>query len=126
MPAYAGARFSPPAPVAMVVLRRPDDAQSVTDVPMLIDSGADVTLVPKPAVTRLGLVGTGRTYELVGFDGTSSQHESVQADLVFLRRRFRGRYLLIDAEVGIIGRDVLNHLRLLLDGPGLAWDQSTQ
>ena len=35
MPAYDGVRFSPPAPVATVVLRRPDDAQSVADVPML-------------------------------------------------------------------------------------------
>jgi hypothetical protein len=126
MPAYDGIRFAPPAPVATIVLRRPNDAQSVVNVAMLIDSGADVTLLPSRAVAPLGLVGTGQTYELVAFDGTSSQHESVQADLIFLRRRFRGRYLLIDAEVGIIGRDVLNHLRVLLDGPGLLWDQSTR
>ncbi len=61
------------------------------DVAMLIDSGADVTLIPKSAASSLDLVGTGQKYELVAFDGTSNQHESVQADLVFLKRRFRGR-----------------------------------
>ena len=116
----------PPAPVAHVVVRRPDGAQSVADVAMLIDSGADVTLVPKSAASSLGVVGTGQKYELVAFDGTSSQHDSVQADVVFLKRRFRGRYLLTDAEIGIIGRDILNHLRLLFDGPGLMWDQLAQ
>lgn len=126
MPAYDGVRFSPPAPVAMVALRRPSGGQSVSDVPMLIDSGADVTLIPRSAIASLGLVGTGQTYELMGFDGLSSEYESAQADLVFLKRRFRGRYLLIDAEIGILGRDVLNHLPLLLDGPALTWNQRVE
>ncbi len=38
-------------------------------------------------------------------------------------RRFRGRFLLIDAEVGVVGRNVLNHVRLLLDGPALSWEE---
>ena len=45
----------------------------------------------------------------------------MDASLAFLRRNFRGRYLLTDAEVGVIGRDILNHLRLLLDGPAMSW-----
>jgi hypothetical protein len=49
--------------------------------------------------------------------------EAVLANLAFQRTNFRGRYLLIDAEVGVIGRDILNHLRLLLDGPALHWEQ---
>jgi hypothetical protein len=30
---------------------------------------------------------------------------------------------LLDAEVGVIVRDILNHLRLLLDGPAMSWDE---
>ena len=123
MPAYEGSRFAPPAPVAKVVVRNPDGQSSVADVPMLIDSGADVTLIPKLVAQSLGLVAAG-SYQLVAFDGTASDAEAVQADLVLLERRFRGQYLLIDEEVGILGRDVLNHLRLLLDGPGLKWEQA--
>lgn len=43
-------------------------------------------------------------------------------DLLFLRRAFKGRFLLIDRESGLLGRDVLNHMPLLFDGPRLAWD----
>ena len=46
MTAYDDDGFDPPAPVARVVLRHPDSAVSVTGVRMLIDSGADATLLP--------------------------------------------------------------------------------
>ncbi len=90
---------------------------------MLIDSSADATLLPRSAVTSFGLEETGERYQLVGFDGTISESEAVRANVVFLRRNFRGRYLMTDAEVGVIGRDILNHLRLLLDGPAMSWEE---
>ena len=123
MTAYDDSRFAPPAPVARVSLRHPERGESIADVPMLIDSGADATLLPRSAVAALGIVGTGERYQLVAFDRTTSESEAVRADLVFLSRRFRGRFLLIDAEVGVVGRDVLNHVRLLLDGPALNWEE---
>jgi hypothetical protein len=123
MPPYDGDLFVPPAPVARVIVRHPDRDQSVGDVPMLIDSGADATLLPRSAAMSLGLEGTGERYQLAGFDGTISESEAVLASLAFLRTNFRGRHLLVDAEVGVIGRDILNHLRLLLDGPALRWEE---
>jgi hypothetical protein len=123
MPVYDDRLYAPPAPVARVVVRHPERADRLEDVPMLIDSGADATLLPKSAATSLGLEGTGERYQLVAFDGTISESEALVACLTFLRRNFRGRYLLIDAEVGVIGRDILNHLRLLFDGPALNWEE---
>ncbi len=123
MPPYDDRLFVPPAPLARVVVRHPEREQSVEDVPMLIDSGADATLLPRSAATSLGLEATGEQYQLVGFDGTVSEAKAVLASLAFLRRNFRGRYLLTEAEVGVIGRDILNHIRLLLDGPALHWDE---
>ncbi len=123
MPPYDDRLFVPPAPLARVIVRHPDREQSVEDVPMLIDSGADATLLPRSAATSLGLEATGERYQLVGFDGTVSEAKAVLASLAFLRRNFRGRYLLTEAEVGVIGRDILNHIRLLLDGPALHWDE---
>jgi hypothetical protein len=122
MPAYDGSRFAPPAPVASVVVRHPDSGVSVSDVPMLIDSGADVTLTPKAIVAAIGGTAANQRYQLVGFDGTTSEADAVQAIVVFLNKRFRGQYLVIDTEIGILGRDVLNHLRLTLDGPKLVWE----
>ena len=90
---------------------------------MLIDSGADVALLPQSAVAALGIVGKGERHQLAAFDGTISESESVRADLVFVNKRFRGRFLLVDAEVGVLGRDVLNNVRPLLDGSVLSWEE---
>jgi len=92
MPAYDTSRFTPPAPVATVTLRHPNSGRSVTNVLMLIDSGADVTLLPSAAVELLGLACTGDTNQLQAFDGTISESGVVQADLVFLGKRFRGSF----------------------------------
>ncbi len=123
MPNYDDHHFDPPAPVARVCLRHPDREESIEDVPLLIDSGADATLLPRSAVAALGIVGTGERSRLEAFDGTISETEVVSVVLVFLGRRFHGRFLLIDGEVGVMGRNILNHLRLLLDGPALTWEE---
>ena len=124
MPAYDQRLFSPPAPLAKVVLRNPGTGATVSDAPMLLDSGADVTLVPRSCVELLSLeIEPAGGYELMGFDGRTSIVQVVQLDLHFLGRTFRGRYLLLDQEWGLMGRDVLNHLSLLFDGPRLTWGE---
>ncbi|MBS1809792.1 MAG: hypothetical protein JST84_16645 [Acidobacteria bacterium] len=123
MPEYDSALFSPPAPVAKAMLRNPDTGVTLADIPMLIDSGADVTLLPMPSVNILGIIpDVNQTFELTGFDGNRSAAQAVRADLIFQRKTFKGNFLLINQEVGYIGRDILNHLSLTLDGPRLVWE----
>ncbi len=91
---------------------------------MLIDSGADVTLIPQQSVILLGApVDPDVGYEIMGFDGRKSIAQIVSLDLVFLKRIFRGRFLVSNQEWGIVGRDILNHVAVLLDGPRLVWDE---
>jgi predicted aspartyl protease len=124
MPAYDSTRFDPPAPLVLVTLRNPNTGSVCPDVPLLLDTGADVSLVPRAAVSRLGVTAApDRRYELIAFDGTVSLAPVVQLELVFCRRTFRGQFLLIDQEWGILGRNVLNAVSLLLDGPRLTWDE---
>ncbi|MSS73102.1 MAG: hypothetical protein EXS64_16665 [Candidatus Latescibacteria bacterium] len=124
MPAYDAILFDPPAPLASVALRNPENRALLTDVPMLLDTGADVTLIPQALIDQLGIaVEPDTRYELMGFDGTVSLAPVVQLELIFLNRTFRGRFLLIGQEWGILGRDILNHVFLLLDGPGLVWNE---
>ena len=122
MPAYDDRRFFPAAPVLIATLRNPKNGEVLADVPMLIDSGADVTLLPRVMADSLGIESTG-TYELMGFDGTKSLAEAVRAELLFLRKTFRGQFLLVDQDVGILGRDILNNVSLFLDGPRLVWQE---
>jgi hypothetical protein len=126
MPAYDEHFFTPPAPLARVTIRNPENGTTLSDVPMLLDSGADVTLIPQASVARLGTtIHINESYELMGFNGSVTQAQAVQLDLIFLRRRFKGRFLVSHQDWGIIGRDVLNHLSLLLDGPHLTWSEQT-
>ncbi len=90
-----------------------------------MDSGSDLTLIPERFVKELNLeLDQNESYELTGFDGHSTVAKSVQLDLVFLGRTFKGRFVVVNFETGILGRNVLNHFSLVLDGPGLSWDQS--
>ncbi len=50
-------------------------------------------------------------------------YEATGAVIVSLNKSFRGRFLQVESEVGIIGRNVLNRVRLLLDGPALNWEE---
>ena len=110
--------------MAQVTLRNPDTGAAWSGVPMLLDAGGDVTLIPQAATRRLGVaVVSGKRYELIGFDGHTSLAPVVQLELVFCRRAFRGQFLMIDQWWGILGRNVLNAVSLLLDGPYLTWDE---
>lgn len=124
MPVYDSELFDPPAPLARVNLRRPDTGVSWADAPMLLDSGADVTLVPAAVVGQLGdVVVPERRYESVCFDGSTTFASVARLDLIFCRRTSRGQFLLIDQAWGIIGRNVLNAMPVLFDGPRLTWEE---
>jgi predicted aspartyl protease len=126
MPAYDADLFSSPAPVSRVTLRNPQTGRTISDIPLLIDSGADVTLVPQSAVDALGIaLDIAETYQLQSFDRRVSTAHAVNLELHFLRRTFRGKFLVIEKEYGLLGRDVLNYVSIVFDGPRLIWEEST-
>ena len=93
-------------------------------MPFLLDSGADVTMVPRAIADELGVdASAGKQYELVGFDGTATFAPIVRLEPLFGGRKFRGQFLLIDQDWGIMGRNVLNAMPLLFDGPRLVWQE---
>jgi hypothetical protein len=124
MPDYDSTQFSPPAPVALVSLRNPDNRAERTDVVMLLDTGADVTLLPQSIVEELGISYSADSYELSDFEGHRSIARAVRAELVFLGLTFRGQFLLIEQDRGIVGRNILNVVSLNFDGPKLSWGKA--
>lgn len=124
MALYDSTLFEPPAPLARVTLRDPISGTVRSDVVMLLDTGADVTLVPKAAIASFSTsLLLEEQHELLGFDGSSVMSSPVRLGLYFCRRTFRGLFLIIDEPWGILGRNVLNTVPILLDGPRLTWTE---
>src|SRR5262245_61341715 len=95
MPGYDAARFDPPAPVALVSVRSEPLGVVIRDVPMLLDTGADVSLLPRELVESLVSADT-KQYKLEAFDGTKSTAPAVIAELELLGKTFCGQFLLVD------------------------------
>ncbi|MEW5938927.1 MAG: hypothetical protein AB1750_04640 [Chloroflexota bacterium] len=124
MPSYDAQNFDPPAPVAFVILRNPATGVTLPDVPMLIDTGADATLLPADAVQKIGVnIEADPGFEVETFDGETRRLQFAKLELLFLDKKFAGEYLLIDRPMGILGGNVLNNLRLVLDGVRQKWDE---
>lgn len=92
---------------------------------MLLDTGADASLVPREAIaTIVDADDDLPQYELEAFDGTKSLSPAVRLEVNFLDKNFRGQFLVADGNVGILGRNVLNSVSLLFDGPRLIWQEN--
>ena len=124
MPSYNADHAMPPAPFAWVTIRNFHTGKSIVDVPMLMDTGADASLIPRIVIEALGITPIeSDTVRLVGFDGNTSNAVIVRVDLQFLEKTYRGDFLLAEGTYGIIGRDILNRHSLWLDGPRLSWEE---
>jgi|SRR5579864_2626345 len=119
MPGYDSERFAPPAPVARA--RISTVSQAVSGVPMLLDTGADVSVVPRAIAAQLGAELHRSGIQLEMFDGTQTEAETANLAVEVGAYRFRGIFVVADADYGILGRNILNLLVLALDGPHLVW-----
>jgi predicted aspartyl protease len=109
--------FDPPAPVVPVRLSGPTGDDAVL-LAMLVDTGADCTLVPALLVRRLGLP----QIDVIGVTGVGGarRRATVHAAAVELGGLRVLARIVAFAEEAILGRDVLNQAVVTLDGPSLA------
>jgi predicted aspartyl protease len=117
---YTYTSFGPvPAPFVHVTLRCLETGKEASDVPALIDTGADCTVIPVRFVGEPGLVSMGQI-PIAGFGGCIAETPTYYADVaVRSLPPVNVKVLASDGEpIVLLGRDVLNHFRLVLDGPG--------
>jgi len=107
--------YNPPAPVVPVQIVNPATGESVT-VNALIDSGASVSVVLLDAVDKIGLKPVAQA-QVQGFG------EIVQTVPVFRSTWVVGghvligvEYVVVEREDALLGRDVLQHFVLTLNG----------
>lgn len=110
-------RFNPPAPVLPISLFAPF-ARGEIRLEALVDSGADITVVPVDIVSRLRL----RRIDIVLVSGLDSGAREAEVYAValgvegLLPPRI-SRVLAWGADYALLGRDVLNRLIAVLNGP---------
>jgi hypothetical protein len=111
----------PPAPFVYVTLRDPQRAREIADIPAQVDSGADRTVIPAQILATLQLVVLDRI-TVAGFGGVVYQLDTYAVELEI--RQLRALMVEVVAHPTepfiLLGRDVLNQFRVILDGPQLA------
>lgn len=109
---------SPPAPYVLVTVARLDGTIVLADLPAKVDSGAAQTIVPTPIVERLALEAAAQR----DFEGLGGVRVTLSMFRLYLTIRGCSTLELnvagSDGEPYILlGRDVLNQFRIVLDGP---------
>jgi hypothetical protein len=108
----------PPAPFVSVSIRGLGNDVQLDGQPAIVDPAADRTVLPGSTVRTLGLVEDGR----LRFQGFASEIVELPVFLVEIRLHDFPP-LLIRAVLGehepyaLLGRDLLNSYRIVLDGP---------
>lgn len=113
-----------PAPIAEIIVRNMTTGERVRQVRMLLDTGSDISLLPNSVVKSLEIESlTNESFSLIGFDGNQIFAEVFYLQIVFLGKRFTGKYCVVDDRIRILGRDVLNQVSILFDGLNLNWQE---
>ena len=111
--------YTPPAPVVEIWLAAPGKALAVGPIEAFIDSGADVTLIPRRYLRPLHLKALRRKT----LRSLWGEHRPVDVYIVEIGIGESLRLPWVEAvgdDVGdelVLGRSALNKLRVLLDGP---------
>ncbi len=120
MPDYDSVNFAPPAPVVLATVQAEDGQR--TQVPLLLDSGADGTIIPRSVALQVGARLRPSGAGVQGYTGERKPCELAELTVRFQGIAVAGTFLVADTEMGVLGRNMLNHVVLILDGPNLTWE----
>jgi predicted aspartyl protease len=113
-------QVTPPAPFVYVTLRSPDTAQVSGELPAQLDTGASRTVIPWAALEDLGLIELDQISNIgVGGHVTTMPTFLVQLEIRQLRALTLEIVAIKEEPYVLLGRDVLNNYRIVLDGPQL-------
>ena len=111
--------LNPPAPFLPVRVSNLTDILEPQSVAAKIDTGSDVTGIPARLVGQLSLMPVDEIL-VEGYDGRQATIACYDVNLRIDHLSVAGLSVITIAEdYVLLGRDVLNRLRMLLDGPAL-------
>jgi predicted aspartyl protease len=111
-------QLTPPAPFVHVTVRPPERGIAVSDLPALLDTAADITVIPARIAEELQLIPLDEV-PIGKFDGRVSWVSTFLVQLAL--RQATPKVIRVvasrDEPYVLLGRDVLNDYRATLDGP---------
>ena len=121
MPHYS-TEFDPPAPVVGFTIYCPVDHGRMARVRGELDSGAEISVLPQDIVDELRLI-PRRLMITEGYDGAQSQWATYMIDLEVEGQPVNDvEVIALPRQNGILGRDVLNHFIVTLNGKALTFE----
>lgn len=113
---------APPVPFLDIVIRHPLTPDRMHRVTAKLDTGADISAIPQSIATALDLL-PAQTILAQSFDGTLTRIDTYAVTVAIGQARIRTiEVILIPDEHALIGRDILNHFYVQLNGPPLTFD----
>jgi clan AA aspartic protease len=110
--------YSPPAPSLTVKLTRPLSDRSL-EIQAKLDTGADMTILPQDAIDELGLIPSSYVY-VQSFDGRRVLRYTYLVNISFQNFEYKMVEVIgIKRRDALLGRDILNRLKIILDGKNL-------
>jgi hypothetical protein len=110
--------YTPPVPILQVELAAPGESPRIGPLPAVVDTGSDGTLVPTDYLERAEAIGLDEAI-LHGIAGGSRRVHLFEIDLHIGPLLLPGVIVAGDDDGNevLLGRNVLNKLIVLLDGP---------
>jgi clan AA aspartic protease len=110
--------YSPPAPSLTVKLTRPLSDRSL-EIQAKLDTGADITILPQYAIDELGLIPSSYVY-VQSFDGRRVLRYTYLVNISFQNFEYKMVEVIgIKRRDALLGRDILNRLKIILNGKNL-------
>jgi clan AA aspartic protease len=110
--------YSPPAPSLIVKLTKPLSDRSL-EIQAKLDTGADMTILPQDAIDELGLIPSSYVY-VQSFDGRRVLRYTYLVNISFQNFEYKMIEVIgVKRRDALLGRDILNRLKIILDGKNL-------
>jgi hypothetical protein len=132
--------FEPPAATTNIIISAATLNQIIKDgvktgpVTMLLDTGADKSIIPKAIIRELeNVLGLELPYGYIvveDYHGTPTSEPTYKLNIFSEIKCINDigpiEFIAINGDEGIFGRDVLNECSICLEGPSLKWSDSCQ